>query len=253
MLFLWAYRTQSSNTNTFLGCKDLCNLLESVEWLIEEGKNLFDTADCSWIEKSIEASVAEADAFFHLSDEFYPDPNNLDEATVIPLRIPSTVMEGTCQLFSRDAISGFSELVSHYHDVLNAAAENGQKYNDFSHHMWLRLVISSDDSAIFFEYDTWKRMKTLFEVLKTMEDGQQHSDVTQGWEIVILRVGSRLHFRQGGFDQSDEFANLSFPRKLLLDSFADLENRIVGLIERLTAEVGDDYWSEFRYDLIDYS
>lgn len=214
---------------------------------------MFELEDRSWVKKSVSATAASVEVFFDLSDEFHPDPNDLDEATVLPLSIPSDVLEGTSQLFSRDAVARFSELVAHYREVLNAAKKHRQTYNDFSHHMWLKLLISSAEGAITFAYhDSWSEMKALFEALKTTDEGQQHWDVHQGWEMIILRVGPRFHFREGGFDQGGEYANVSFPRNSLLASFEELEVRMTSLIERLTLELGEDYWSEFRYDLVDY-
>jgi len=214
---------------------------------------VFELDDRSWVNNSVSASIADVEVFFHLSDEFHPDPNDLDDAAVLPLSMPSNVLEGTSQLYSRDAVAGFSELVEHYREVLNAAMEHRQVYNDFSHHMWQRLVISSDEGAVSFAYyDNWNEMNALFEKLKSIEDGQQHWDVEQGWEMIILRVGSRLHFREGGFDQGGEYANVSFPRDSLLASFKELELRMANLIGRLTQEFGEDYWSEFRQDLVDY-
>lgn len=213
---------------------------------------MFELDDRSWVESSVTASAADVEVFFHLSDEFHPDPNDLDKATVLPLSIPSNVLEGTSQLFSRDAVAGFSELVEHYREVLNAAKEHRQAYNDFSHHMWLGLAISSGEGAVSFAYyDNWNDMKALFETLKAIQDGQQHWDVEQGWEMIILRIGSRFHFREGGFDQGDEYANVSFPRDSLLASFEELESRMTSLIGRLTLEFGEDYWSEFRQDLVE--
>ena len=214
---------------------------------------MFELDDRSWIKNSVSASVADVEVFFHLSDEFHPDPNDLDDAAVLPLSMPSNVLEGTSQLYSRDAVAGFSELVEHYQEVLNAARKHRQVYNEFSHHMWQRLVISSDEGAVSFAYyDNWNEMNALFEKLKAIEDGQQHWDVEQGWEMIILRIGSRFHFREGGFDQGGEYANVSFPRDSLLASFQELETRMANLIGRLTQEFGEDYWSEFRQDLVDY-
>ncbi|MEM7460028.1 MAG: hypothetical protein AAF331_11230 [Pseudomonadota bacterium] len=229
------------------------NPVSDIERPVQKDQNLFKLDDRSWTKNSVSASAAEVEVFFHLSDEFHPDPNDLDEAKVLPLSIPSNVMEGTSQLVSRDAVTGFSELVEHYREVLKAAMEHRQSYNDFSHHMWLRLVISSDEGAVMFAYyDNWNEMKALFEALKATEDGQQHWDVEQGWEMIILRMGSRFHFREGGFDQGGEYANVSFPRNSLLASFEELEARMTSLIERLTLELGEDYWSKFRHDLVDY-
>lgn len=214
---------------------------------------MFELDDNSWVKSSVSALAADVEAFFHLSDEFHPDPNDLDETTVLPLSIPSNVLESTCQLFSRDAAAGFSELVEHYREVLTAATEHRQEYNNFSHHMWLKLGISSDEGVVTFGcHDHWNEMKALFETLKAMEDGQQHWDAEQGWEMIILRLGSRFHFREGGFDQGGEYANVSFPRDSLLASFEELESRMTNLIGRLTQEFGEDYWSEFRHDLVDY-
>ncbi len=214
---------------------------------------MFELDDRSWVKNSVSASVADVEVFFHLSDEFHPDPNDLDDAAVLPLSMPSNVLESTSQLCSREAVVGFSELVEHYREVLNAATEHRQVYNDFSHHMWQRLVISSDEGAVSFAYyDNWNEMNALFETLKVLEDGQQHWDVEQGWEMIILRIGSRFHFREGGFDQGGEYANVSFPRESLLASFKELEARMANLIGRLTQEFGEDYWSEFRQDLVDY-
>jgi hypothetical protein len=214
---------------------------------------VFELDDRSWIKNSVSALAADVEVFFQLSDEFHPDPNDLEEANVLPLCIPSNAMEGTSQLASRDAVTGFSELAEHYREVLKAAQAHRLKYNDISHHMCLRLVISSDEGSVDFAYyDNWNEMKALFEALKAIKDGQQHWDAEQGWEMIILRIGSRFHFREGGFDQGDEYANVSFPRDSLLASFEELESRMTSLIKRLTLEFSEDYWSEFRRDLVDY-
>ena len=214
---------------------------------------MFHTQDQSWTKNSVPSSDANVEALFHLPDKFHPDPNDVDEASAIRLETPPQATHGTHQLSSLDALAGFSDLVRYYRRVLDLAAYHDQTYNDFLHHMRLRLVISSGDSAIGFAYaDTWRDMKSVSDFLRSAKDGSQYWDADQGWEIIIQRHGECFHFRQGGFDQGGEYANISFSRNQLLNAFEDLAPRIDDLISRLTREFGDDYWSEFRYDLIDY-
>ena len=89
----------------------------------------------------------------------------------------------------------------------------------------------------------------LFDWLEDAADGEMWSDVEQGWEMIAIRSGSSFHFRQGGFDQGGEYANVAFPRDDLLASVARLRERMNVIIARLTAEIGEDYWTRQRYDL----
>ena len=67
--------------------------------------------------------------------------------------------------------------------------------------------------------------------------------------MIAVRVGSRFHFRLGGFDQGGEYANIALPRDDLLASISRLRERMHTIIERLSAEIGEDYWTHYRYDL----
>lgn len=210
---------------------------------------MFDTQDRSWIARSAVAANAYAEVVFYLSPEFYPDPNDLDEKNVIALPVPAGAGVEQGGLSSTDVLDDAQDLVDHYKAVLTLAAKHGHAYNQFDHHMSLGLWFGWTDGAISFWYNTLNVMEPLFDWLKDAADGEMWSDVEQGWEMIAIRSGSTSHFRRGGFDQGGEYANVAFPRDDLLASVARLRERMNVIIARLTAEIGEDYWTRHRYDL----
>ena len=208
---------------------------------------VFDVADRSWVAKSVMAGNADAEITFSLPPTYRPDPNSLDETGAIALPAPAKSSAERYDLASKDVLANEQGLVDH---VLQLARQYGHSYNEFSHHMWLRLQVSWDGGTIGFAwYDTLDSMELVFDWLRDANDGEMWSDVEQGWEMIAVRVGERFHFREGGFDQGGEYANVAFPREELLSSISSLRERMGRIIARLTADLGEDYWTRHRYDL----
>jgi hypothetical protein len=211
---------------------------------------MFDVEDRSWLAKSIMAARADAEITFSLPPTYHPDPNSLNEVDAIPLPAPAQTRGERYDIASKDVPANEQGLVDHYKAVLQLARQYSHSYNEFHHHMWLRLHFSWDGGAIGFAwYDTLDSMELVFEWLRDAADGEMWSDVEQGWEMVAVRAGDRFHFRQGGFDQGGEYANVAFPREELLASISRLRERMGRIIARLTADLGEDYWTSHRYDL----
>lgn len=211
---------------------------------------MFDERDRSWTAKSAIAANADAEIFFSLLPEFHKDPNVLDETSAIALPAPAIASAEPFSPSAKEVVNNEAWLAEHYLAVLNLAHQHGQSYNEICHHMWLRLLFEWDGSAIPFPwYDTLEPMEHLFYWLHTAGDGDALSDVEQGWEMISVRIGSRFHFRLGGFDQGGEYANVALPRDELLASISSLRERMRTIVARLSAEVGEDYWTRHRYDL----
>jgi len=211
---------------------------------------MFDIDDRSWIAQSVVAQNANAEITFVLYSMFHRDPNSLDEANVIGLPVPGAISSEPIALSSKEALNNMQGLVDHYRAVLQLARQHGRSYNEFSHHMKLQLQFLWSDGVLGFSWrDTLDSMESLFNWLRDSADGDIWSDVEQGWEMIIVRVGSSFHFREGGFDQGGEYVNIALPREELLDSISGLRKRIHIIIGRLTADLGEDYWSRYRYDL----
>ena len=211
---------------------------------------MFDVEDRSWIAESVKVANAEAEITFSLQPAYYPKPNSLDEASPVALPAPAWTSTEPYDLASKDVLVNEQGLLDHYKAVLQLARRYGHSYNEFNHHMWLRLHFSWDGGGIGFAwYDTLDLMESVFDWLRNATDGELWSDVEQGWEMIAIRVGDRFHFRQGGFDQGDEYANVALPRDALLASISNLRERMGLIIARLTADLGEDYWTRYRYDL----
>jgi len=211
---------------------------------------LFDTQDRSWVKKSKFVGNAHAEISFSLAPTYQPEPDCLDEDNAISLPVFKIGNRNPEDIPSMDVVGNEQLLVDHYQAVLRLANEHGHTYREFEHHMWLRLHITCEDDAIGFSwYDTLERMEKLFSWLKDADDGDLWSDVDQGWEVIAIRIGPYVHFRQGGFDQGGEYANLAFPRDNLLKSVSALQKRIGLIIAELSRSIGEDYWSHYRRDL----
>lgn len=211
---------------------------------------MFDVEDRSWIAKSVLAKNADAEITFALSPTYQTDQNSLDNAGAVALPAPGKMSAERCDLASKDVLPNEQGLVDHYKAVLRLARQFGHSYNEFSHHMWLRLHFLWDGGAIDFAwYDTLDSMELVFDWLRDAADGEMWSDVEQGWEMIAVRVGDRFHFRQGGFDQGGEYANVALPREELLASVSSLRDRMGHIIARLTTDLDEDYWTRHRYDL----
>lgn len=211
---------------------------------------MFDVEDRSWIARSAVALSAEAEIAFVLQPIFHSDPNALDDKDVITLPRPTKMATEPHFHSSKEVLDDVQGLLEHYRAVLKLAQRFGQSYVEFNHYMWLRLQFAWSKGTLSFAwYDTLKEMALLFDWLRDASDGQLWSDVEQGWEMIAVRVGTRFHFRQGGFDQGEEYINVSLPREDLLASITDLRDRMRIIIGRLTADLGEDYWTQHRYDL----
>lgn len=116
--------------------------------------------------------------------------------------------------------------------------------------MHLALQIGWVDKSIDFAwYDTLEPMEALFDWLINARHEEIWWDVEQGWEMIAVRAGAYFHFRQGGFDQGDEYANIAFPRDELLGSLSTLRQRVRAIVIHLSNAIGTDYWSYYRDDL----
>ena len=209
---------------------------------------MFDINDHSWVARSVPAERAEPEIAFYIAEGFSPDPNSAREEDDVALPRPTTVTDR--RLTSTEAQKSESDLIGYYRSVLSLVEEHQQTYNDFSPYFWLKLTIGWESGELGFSwYDTLDPMESLFDWIQAAEDGDIWSDVEQGWEMICIRVGERFHFRQGGFDQGDEYENVALPREQLLQSVTVLRARIKAIISRLIAEIGEDYWTRYRYDL----
>ena len=230
------------------GCKRYCQIRASFRIL--PVAKMFDYEDYSWIANSVIAEKVDVEITFNLLPSFHPDPDSLDETDGIPLPASTTLSTESLKLSSKEALGNERKLAEHYRAVLRLAQEHGQSYNDYNHHMWLQLKFSSNEIAVGFPwYDTLDSMESLFNWLDSAADSETWSDVEQGWEMIAMRIGSRFHYREGAFDQGGEYTNVAFPRERLLLSISDLRKRMSLIISRLTAELGEDYWTRHRYDL----
>lgn len=210
---------------------------------------MFDK-DRSWTERSIPAASAGAEIFFVARPKFQTNPNSLDDASSVALPAVSLGDGEPGDLPSITVMNHESELVRHYRMVLDHVRRHGHSYNEFSHYFWLRLRLGWGDGAITFPwYDTFHPMQRVFGWLETAADDDLWSDIEQGWELIAIRRGPLFHFREGGFDQGEEYANVALPRDQLLRSISSLRVRMRTIIMRLTAEIGEDYWTQYRYDL----
>ncbi len=211
---------------------------------------MFDPQDRSWTTKSIVLTNTNAEIRFSLADEFYKDPNILDETSRVAIPAPALESEDPYYPSSIEVLSHVGALAEHYRAVLKLARLYGHSYNEYCQHFWLRLQFEGAEGGIPFPwYDTLESMERLFDWLHSAADGDEWHDVEQGWEVIAIRIGQHFHLRLGGFDQGGEFANFALPRDPLLASVASLRERMGALVTRLTAELGEDYWTRHRYDL----
>jgi hypothetical protein len=212
---------------------------------------MFDTDDRSWLPNSILATTARAEIAFLLCNEFNKDPWAVAETDGIPLAAPSISAIDPYRITSAQVLGHERALAEHYKAVLQLARQHNQSYNEIETHFWLRLHFEWEQRGLGFSwYDNFQPMEGLFDWLASAAEGDDWSDIEQGWEMICVRlVGSRFHFRQGRFDQGGETANVALPRDTLLGSISDLRGRMRLIIPRLVAEIGEDYWTRYRYDL----
>ena len=210
---------------------------------------MFDPEDRSWIESSVCAQNAEIVVSFCVAGEFYRD---LSKREAAPLRLPKVGQRwGETRLISvGDALADPEPLIAYYKTVLALAAEYSQSYDDISHHFWMLLRIVSEAGEIGFPWhDHLEEIDGVLGWLIASTEGDDWHDLEQGWEMIATRVGAKLHFRQGLFDQGGELANLAFSRDELSVSAKQTQAIISQLMPILVDELGDDYWTRYRQDL----
>lgn len=210
---------------------------------------MFDPKDRAWLEQSVDAPRASVEVSFFVSDEFYRDPNNLDEE---PLQLPfGESLQGDGNLISAsDALAKPQPLVTYYKEVLSLATEYSQTYDEIRRFFWLRLRILSEAGEIGFPwYDHVEEIDGVLDWLTSSRDGDQWHDVERGWEMIALRKGAKVHFREGMYDQGEEQENLAFSIEELSASAAQTRSIISELIPKLVSKIGEDYWTRFRRDL----
>ncbi|MEO0608463.1 MAG: hypothetical protein AAFY82_09545 [Pseudomonadota bacterium] len=151
---------------------------------------------------------------------------------------------------SVESFNHLDDLIHHYRTVLELAKRYDLFYTDYFYHFWLRLRLRSEDSEIeFAAYDSWRQMRAVFDWLDHAADGATRRDASGRWELLIARLGDRIHFRETGVDRSLRRTNVAFPKATLLAGIAPLQERVEIIISRVVAEIGDDYWTDFRRDL----
>jgi hypothetical protein len=101
----------------------------------------------------------------------------------------------------------------------------------------LRFQSSRADQEVGFPWwDTFHEMTDLFDWLRESEDGDDWSDVDQGWLFKAARRGEQLHFLHHGFDQGEELANLSVERTAFLLRLDTAEGEARRTLARLELE-----------------
>lgn len=151
---------------------------------------------------------------------------------------------------SIESLNHIDDLIHHYRTVLDLAKRYDLLYTDYFYHFWLRLRLRSEDLEIEFAgYDSWRQMRAVFDWLEHASDGAVRRDTFDRWELLVARRADRFHFRETGVDRSQRQTNVAFPKSELLAGIALLQERVEAIISRLVAEIGDDYWTDFRRDL----
>lgn len=207
---------------------------------------MFDQNDRAWIEKSVAAKGGGVEVDFRLQTDFYKgDAKDWRVGTQDTVALPAPVIDGAAKyhLSSREVVQHERDVAAHYKVVLKLAREFGKPLNEICHHFWLRLRLNSErDELTFPWYDTWSEMERLLLWLLSANDGDDWYDIDEGWEMTVVRAGSNFHVREGD-GEGVESANVSFKRDELLQSVAELRERIPPIIRRLTDEVGEDLWT----------
>ncbi|MEM7060442.1 MAG: hypothetical protein AAF557_22915 [Pseudomonadota bacterium] len=216
---------------------------------IKERIHMFDPQDRSWLAQSLDASNAKVEIGFFVSGEFYRDPNNTEEKP-LPLPTIGSLQGDARYLFANDAIAETQQLIEYYKQILTLATKYSQTYDEINHYFSLRLQIVSQAGEIGFPwYDHREEIDGVLDWLISSQDGDQWHDLEQGWEVIVVRRGTKLHFREGAFDQGGEQENLAFSGEELSSSIAQTRSIMSELIPKLVREIGEDYWTRFRYDL----
>jgi hypothetical protein len=184
---------------------------------------------------------------------FVGDPNDGDQIRDprFEIALPTSgVGDAVTQMLnSRTAVGREEELAAHYRAVVDQAAAIGRPFNHYRHHFWMRLGISWGSDCLSFPwYDSWSEMENLLGWLLRAEDGEDWHDADQGWELVAVRAGSRFYFRLVDPDDGEEYCVVSIDSEALLEKVHALRGRVLPIIDALSALLGTDVWTSYRYD-----
>jgi hypothetical protein len=214
---------------------------------------MFDRCDDSWTARAQPLDDAEVVVIFVTQDRFLTgDPNNPahfdDPAQNVTLT--HSAPEGYVRL--SDFAARQDRLIAHYREIAILAARHGKPFNHIRQHFWMRISIGKGTVGISFAwYSHWQEFDRLLAWIETATEGERFDDVDQGWDFVMLRRGDSFYARETDPEDgsaSTEFSNVRLPAALLIAAARQARRDGPAAIARLTAMLGTDVWTRYRYD-----
>ncbi len=206
-----------------------------------------------WFNDAKPIDALEMEICFLIQRDFYygPDthPDVVERKQVEPLpdpRIPRRLLE---MVRSSEAEGHEAELARYYQEVLRMAAKHHKDWNWIRHYFWLRLWLWNSEQNVhvaFPWYDTYAEMDRFLAEVTRQEPGQLFGDVDQGWELSVHLSNGDVFVRGGDPDENAWRVQVRFPQELLLRQLPLLNERTTGIIRRLVAALGQDYWTGAR-------
>lgn len=202
-----------------------------------------------WISRANPVTGISLDIGFLIAESFYYGPENefsqeqwqqLRE----PLYRPNVAWYGD-YLLSAELNMSAAELVRYYQDVVRLAARHRKDVRQQSQYFWMRpLIFARKEFTITFPwYDSWEESVPVLDALSSLGDGLLFHDMDQGWEFQLFAEGNRLFLRQSDLDSGEEHFVITADRTQLGSQVTGVRERVVRLLQELSAALGRDYWS----------
>lgn len=214
---------------------------------------MFDLSDDSWTARAQPLDDPEVVVFFVTQDRFLTgDPNNPahfdDPAHNVALA--TALPQGYLRL--ADFAAESDRLIAHYRQVATLAARHAKPFNHVRQHFWMRLSIGAGKQGLGFPwYGHWDEFDRLLVWIETATEGERFDDVDQGWDFVMLRRGNSFYARETDPEDesaSTQFSNFRLSAAPLIAAARQSRRDGPAAIARLTAMLGTDVWTKYRYD-----
>ncbi len=202
-----------------------------------------------WISRAKPVEAPTVDIGFLISDTFYYGPEN-DFSQEQWQRLREPLYKPNAERYGKYLLSAAledsaAELVRYYQDVVRLIGHHGRTMEQELHYFWMRpLIFVREQVAITFPwYDTWEEAVPFLDALTRPDDGLLFEDLEQGWEVNAFAECGQLFLRQGDFDIGEEYIVVATDRAQLSGQVPAVRQRIVRLLQEMSAALGHDYWS----------
>jgi len=206
------------------------------------------TKDCELLD------FINVDVCFCINEDFYYGPLDVtsiaERKQTSPLPSVTNKAAATFNYRSLKAEDFPEKLLDYYREVLRLAKNYGKKDLEITHYFWLKLYFWRPDLGISMEfpwYDCLDQMAPVLEKIASDEEGHLYHDEDQDWDIDIVAKDGFIYIREGNLLDGEINILHKIPRGPLANDCAAALSRARNLIDWLSNELDNDYWTKSKY------